>query len=54
MLFRSDMDGNPVDLSQRHEIVQILTLEEDEALIENYSTPEFVLNGWSPDIQPPR
>lgn len=48
-----DMDGNPVDLSQRHEIVQLLTLPEDADLIENYSTPEFVLGGWSPVSQAP-
>ena len=45
-----DMDGNPVDLSERHPIVKILTLPEDAEIIDNYSTPEFVLGGWSPVV----
>jgi hypothetical protein len=40
--------GKPVDVSKRHPASRQLTLEKDAALIEHYSQPAFVLNGWNP------
>jgi pectinesterase len=42
-------DGKPVDVSQRHPASKQLTLENDAALIEQYSKPAFVLGGWNPE-----
>ena len=39
--------GKPVDTSKRHRWSRQLT-KKDAKLIENYSTPSFVLNGWTP------
>ena len=41
-------DGTPVDVSQRHPMSHQLTMEHDAELIKNYSTPSFVLDGWTP------
>ncbi|MDQ1772868.1 carbohydrate esterase [Labilibaculum sp. A4] len=41
-------DGKPVDLSQRADFSRQLRLDTDKELIENYSNPLFVLDGWSP------
>ena len=43
-----DMDGIPVDMSQRHPIARELAMPEDADLIEQYSDPAFVLDGWTP------
>lgn len=40
--------GKPVDISKRHENSRQLDKKKDKALIKNYSTPAFVLNGWTP------
>jgi pectinesterase len=46
-----DIQGRPVDISQRHPIVRQLTLPKDAETIANYSKPEFVLGGWKPVVQ---
>jgi len=42
-------NGKPVDTSNRHPASKQLTREKDAALIEQYSMPEFVLEGWKPE-----
>ncbi|WP_455169191.1 pectinesterase family protein, partial [Aegicerativicinus sediminis] len=44
-------DGVPVDTSQRADFSRQLTLESDKELIENYSKPSFVLQGWQPNLR---
>ena len=41
-------DGMPVDTSQRADFSHQLRPDKDKELIENYSKPSFVLDGWSP------
>jgi hypothetical protein len=41
-------DGKQIDLSQRADFSRQLRLDTDKKLIENYSNPLFVLDGWSP------
>ncbi len=48
----TDLDGHPVDMSQRHEIVRELTMEHDAEIIANYSDPTYVLGGWTPAMEP--
>lgn len=43
-----DLDGDPVDISQRAPWSRQLDAEADAALIRNYSDPAWVLGGWSP------
>jgi pectinesterase len=43
-----DLNGKPIDMSKRHPASRQLTLEKDAVLIEQYSRPESVLNGWKP------
>lgn len=45
------LDGKPLDVSQRSSVSRQLTMEKDSALIEQYSTPSFVLGGWTPKIR---
>ncbi len=45
-------DGKPIDVSQRHPISRRLTMENDSAIIANYSNPTFVLGGWTPKMAP--
>jgi pectinesterase len=47
-----DLQGNPVDTSQRVNISKEVKLPEDSKTIEDYSTPEFVLKGWKPVVIP--
>lgn len=42
-------DGKPMDTSKRHPASRQLTMEKDAALIEQFSRPEFVLGGWTPE-----
>ena len=42
-------DKKPVDVSQRTDFSRQLTLDKDRELIENYSDPSSVLDGWNPD-----
>ncbi len=41
-------DGKLVDVSQRADFSRQLTMDKDKELIEKYSDPSFVLDGWSP------
>lgn len=43
-------DGKPVDTNKRASYSKQLTMENDSLLIENYSNPKFVLNGWNPQV----
>jgi pectinesterase len=45
-----DMQGRPVDVSKRHPVSKQLTRPRDAKTIADYSTPEFVLNGWKPIV----
>ena len=44
----TDLDGKPIDTSQRHPASRQLTAPADSELIANYSNPAFVLGGWNP------
>ena len=43
-----DLEGKPLDVSQRHAASRQLTTEKDAETIANYSKPSFVLGGWDP------
>ena len=45
-----DLQGRPVDVSQRHPISKQLTQPKDAATIALYSAPESVLGGWRPVV----
>jgi hypothetical protein len=45
-----DLDGHPVDTVQRAAASKQLALPQDAETIANYSTPAFVLGGWTPII----
>jgi hypothetical protein len=45
-----DLEGRPVDVSRRHPVSRQLTRSEDAKTIGDYSTPQFVLNGWAPVV----
>jgi pectinesterase len=47
----TDLEGRPVDLSQRHPAMRALTLPADAAILADYSRPEFVLGGWRPIVR---
>lgn len=46
-----DLQGRPIDLSQRHPAMRALSPPQDEALIRDYRRPEFVLGGWLPVVR---
>jgi hypothetical protein len=46
-----DMKSNPIDMSHRHPVSKHLTMPKDEKIIVDYSTPEFVLDGWKPIVK---
>ena len=46
----TDLDGNPIDTTQRHPVSKQLTKPQDAQTIANYSDPAFVLGGWSPVV----
>jgi pectinesterase len=46
----TDLDGHPVDNTQRHSASKQLTMPQDAQPIANYSNPAFVLDGWTPVI----
>lgn len=48
----TDLDGRPIETSQRHPASRQLTMPTDAKTIANYSDPAFVLNGWIPRIEP--
>ena len=43
------IDGKPVDISRRHHASRQLTMDKDSALIQNYRSPAYILNGWNPN-----
>jgi pectinesterase len=47
----ADLDGRPIDVTQRHPVSKQLTLPQDAETIANYSNPSFVLDGWTPIIK---
>ncbi|ODP38872.1 pectinesterase family protein [Sphingomonas turrisvirgatae] len=47
----TDLEGRPIDMSKRHEIVRELKLPQDAKSIADYSNPAFVLGGWSPKVR---
>ena len=47
----TDLQGRPIDVSERHPVVRQLTMPEDAKLIEQYRDPAFVLGGWEPKVR---
>lgn len=45
-------DGSPADVSKRVAGSKVLTLEKDAQTIKDYTTPSYVLGGWSPAMKP--
>jgi pectinesterase len=43
-----DLDARPIDVSHRHPVSRQLQQPRDAKTIADYSTPAFVLNGWTP------
>ena len=46
----TDLDGHPVDITQRHAVSQQLTMPQDSEIVADYSNPAFVLDGWTPIV----
>jgi len=46
-----DLAGRPIDVSQRHPAARQLTRPADAQLIDDYSRPEYVLDGWRPVVR---
>jgi pectinesterase len=46
----TDLDGHPIDTSQRHPASKQLVMPQDAQTIANYSNPAFVLGGWTPTL----
>jgi hypothetical protein len=46
-----DRQGRLIDVSRRHPVSRQLQQPRDAKIIADYSTPEFVLNGWKPVVQ---
>ena len=44
----TDLDGHPVDITQRHAVSKQLTMPQDSQIVADYSNPAFVLDGWNP------
>ena len=44
----TDLDGKPIDTSQRHPVSKQLKMPQDAKTIADYSNPAFVLGGWTP------
>jgi hypothetical protein len=47
----TDLDGRPIDVTQRHPVSKQLALPKDAETIANYSNPSFVLDGWTPILE---
>lgn len=45
-----DLQGRRIDVSQRHPVSRQLQQPRDTKIIADYSTPAFVLNGWTPVV----
>ena len=48
----ADLNGHPVDSTQRHPGSKQLAMPQDAQTITNYSNPAFVLGGWTPVVDP--
>jgi hypothetical protein len=46
-----ELDGRPLDTSQRHAASKQLKTPQDAETIANYSKPAFVLGGWTPVVE---
>jgi pectinesterase len=46
----TDLDGHPVDITQRHAVSKQLTMPQDSEIVADYSNPAFVLDGWTPIV----
>ncbi|KAF1814031.1 pectin lyase-like protein [Eremomyces bilateralis CBS 781.70] len=46
----TDLEGVLVDTSKRHNVSRQLKLPKDAQIIQDYSNPAFVLNGWTPVV----
>ena len=46
----TDLDGRPIDTSQRHPVSRQLSMPQDAQTIASYSDPAFVLGGWTPVV----
>jgi hypothetical protein len=46
----TDLNGHPIDVSQRHAVSKQLSTPQDGPTIANYSNPAFVLDGWIPSL----
>ena len=47
----TDLDGRPIDTSQRAAASKQLALPQDAEIVANYSKPAFVLGGWTPVVE---
>ena len=45
-----DLDGNPIDTSQRLNVSQQLTMPANASIITAYSDPAYILGGWTPEV----
>lgn len=45
-----DLEGAPVDMSQRLNVSRQLTLPADADIIDQYRDPSYVLGGWTPNV----
>jgi len=46
----ADLDGHPIDVTQRHPVSKQLAEPQDAETIANYRNPAFVLGGWTPVV----
>jgi hypothetical protein len=46
----TDLDGHPVDITQRHAVSKQLSMPRDSKIIADYGNPGFVLGGWTPEM----
>ena len=47
----TDLDGHPIDVSQRHTVSKQLAMPQDKETIANYSNSAYVLGGWTPIME---
>jgi hypothetical protein len=47
----TDLDGRPIDTSQRHPASRQLTTPQDAEIVASYKNPAFVLGGWVPIVE---
>jgi pectinesterase len=46
----TDIDGQPVDTTQRHAASKQLVMPRDAQIVAEYNNPAFVLDGWTPAL----